>query len=61
MADERDDALTELTDDEIAEESGEALPDREAMSLIKMPGVPGYDPLALDPEVQPIDPVYGAQ
>jgi hypothetical protein len=61
MADEREpDDATDLTDEEVAAETGEALPDREAMSLIKVPGVPGYDPLALDPEVQPVDPVYGA-
>ncbi len=36
MSDTRDEAQVDLTDDEIAQETGEELPDREAMRLINL-------------------------
>ncbi len=36
MSDTRDEAQVDLTDDEIAQETGEELPDREAMSLLNL-------------------------
>jgi hypothetical protein len=36
VSDTRDEAQVDLTDDEIAQETGEELPDREAMSLLNL-------------------------
>ncbi len=43
----------EIPDDEIAAQSAEALPDREAMSVMRVPGPPGAD--LIGDERMPID------
>jgi hypothetical protein len=44
----------ELDDDELDEESAELLPDREAMSILDMPGQ-GFSPPEFGPD-EPVDP-----
>jgi hypothetical protein len=59
MSDERERPDEGLSDAEIATEAAaEALPDREAMSVIRVPGPPGAD-LLLGDEVMPADLVGG--
>lgn len=49
----------EITDDEVAAQSAEALPDREAMSLVKLPGPPGSDLIVAGDDPMPMDLVGG--
>jgi hypothetical protein len=43
VTDRPEDETNEIGDDEVAEQAGEALPDREAMSIVRPPGPPGLD------------------
>jgi hypothetical protein len=43
VTDRPDDDGTEIDDDEVAAQSAEELPDREAMSIVRPPGPPGLD------------------
>ncbi|HEU0133074.1 MAG TPA: hypothetical protein VFQ85_19010 [Mycobacteriales bacterium] len=59
MSDEKERPDDGLSDAELAAEAAaEALPDREAMSLVRVPGPPGTE-LLLGDEVMPADLVGG--
>jgi hypothetical protein len=49
--------LPEVSEDELAAQAAEALPDREAMSVIRLPGPPGAELIGDD--VMPVDLVGG--